>query len=113
MCHSCWEQFGSPVLDTPIVRAAVALIGRVYELHVTGGGVHCIVDDFNIEDEYIERDGYPGNTPDQIEAEERLVALFETMTILERASALAMYHGYTSVEEPRPNDPAPVPWYTW
>lgn len=52
MCEHCWQELGSPRIDTPAVRAAVAAI------QVLGEGeeslpFHAVLDDFNVENEHM------------------------------------------------------------
>jgi len=48
MCMNCWRALGSPQIDSPAVRAARDLIGRVYDIACTGGGLHIVLDDYNL-----------------------------------------------------------------
>jgi hypothetical protein len=54
MCCGCWEEEGKPQIDTPVVRAALVLVEAVYEHAPTGGYLHIVLDDNNIEDENVE-----------------------------------------------------------
>lgn len=92
MCIGCWREYGSPTIDNVTVRAAVCLIGAVYDAPggSVGGGLHCILDDYNIEDGFL-----AGGDQDLHNDHERAcLAALRTMTLDERASALALYDGY-------------------
>ena len=95
MCRACWVDYGSPAIRNDRVLAAVAAIRELYELTASGGNLHVIVDDWNIDDEYFERDpcdeNYWDADPEQLAVERRCFALLKAMTVDERASALALH----------------------
>lgn len=103
MCMSCWAELGEPAIDTPAVRAAIALVDEVYEFSCVGGNLHIVIDDFNIDDDNLEfcakqiadvRAGRPSTfadvAPEQLCAEEACLAALWPMSIDERASVLAL-----------------------
>lgn len=99
MCRTCWKEFDNAQIDTPAVRQAAALIAKVYEFNCVGGGLHVVVDDFNIEgnDEgRIERfAGHDADySPEQIAAEVECAAALDALTLHERASALSLFDGF-------------------
>lgn len=101
MCYSCWERAGGPTLDTPAVHDAAALIAKVYEQSCVGGGLHVIVDDWNVEDDHFNTDAeqwIEENAHDLDEAglavERACYAALKALTEAERYSALALYEGY-------------------
>jgi hypothetical protein len=125
MCYECWEEYGKPTIDTPIVRAAAEAVAKVYETSCTGGNLHIVLDDWNIKDGNLEFcskciDGagvmpLDGSTfegdlrynaeklanpdpPEQLAAERRCCDLFQQITEEERASALALNDGFWTVE---------------
>ena len=51
MCMDCWQRRGSPSTITPAVRAVLPLIDAVYEHHAAGGGLHIVLDDWNVDDQ--------------------------------------------------------------
>lgn len=64
MCRSCWHgDHGAPVIATAEVLATAELIRRLYEDlgQSTGGPLHWMLDDMNIDDGQFERkrEGYP------------------------------------------------------
>lgn len=89
MCFNCYQEYGSPAIDTPQVRHAAACIAKVYdEVSDVGGNLHCAIDDWNLDDlEYIlEYD----LEPQERECYDSLAAL----TVDERASALGLFDGF-------------------
>jgi hypothetical protein len=109
MCQGCWKERGSPSLTNDKIKAAAELIAGVYEHHGCGGGLHIIVDDWNLEDsslqfceDYIEKPEYRASrndevTDERLEAERACLRALKAMTEEERASALALYDGYVQV----------------
>lgn len=114
MCVDCWDYYARPVIDTPAVRAAAAAVDAVYVHHSTGGNLHVVLDDWNIEDvhlaaclEQIEGGGYrrpeahakvlgpdEADSPEQLAAERTCHDLFAALTEHERASALALHRKF-------------------
>jgi hypothetical protein len=102
MCRHCWEEEGAPRIDTPAIRAARDLIQRVYDFNDVGGGLHVVVDDWNIEDDdLVKRYAAPDDGPEQVVAEEECLAALRALTQPERASALALYDGFWTLDEQR------------
>lgn len=100
MCKACWEKAGKPYVYNQKVRVAVEMIEEVYSLPggEAGGGLHNVLDDWNVEDTHIAwcRDNSIERERATLEmkvAEYRLVALMMTMSMEERYTALAIYHG--------------------
>lgn len=123
MCRSCWyNDHGAPVVADIEVLATAELIRRLYEDlgQDTGGPLHWMLDDMNIDDEQFEnkRDSYPGDlyaylwdgrfdrhaqagedTSDErkqaIEDTCRLIwASFERMPESHRAASIAWHEGW-------------------
>lgn len=97
MCQSCWEEYGSPRIDTPAVRAAVATINDLYALCPTGGRCHVVVDDWNLEDHdlaYCEQEKRTDETPDEESVARACLAALRPLSTEERASALALEADY-------------------
>lgn len=116
MCHGCWEEWGSPQIDTPKVREAAAAIHDVYtQPHGgVGGGLHVQLDDFNIDDQYwdaesrkdIETYGHPA----EWDIQRRCFDLMRALTEEERASALSLNDGYWEISAGGASaPPAPTP----
>ena len=114
-----WDERGRPDSWNPRVKRALELVRDIYECASTGGPLHVILDDWNIEDGDVRlaaqdlRDGYfrwgPGGVSvaydpyewlDEDETRQvrdavvELVPLLAEMTVDERASALARHWGY-------------------
>lgn len=97
MCENCWREHGSPQLDGPQIRKAVSLIKAVYSYHPTGGALHIVLDDWNLEDKdiaFAKRYVADYAKRGQREAELACFEHFCELSIAERASALAMYNGF-------------------
>lgn len=86
MCLDCWEKYGSDKLDNPVVRNLLALNYEVYDQPEgdSGGGLHIVLDDWNITDENIVWCIEHGLT----EVERRCADAFLAATLAERNSAL-------------------------
>lgn len=119
MCYGCWEEAGKPVIDTPEVHAAAALVHELYE-HPrcgVGGNLHIVTDDWNLEDgslafcaAQVARGGHPEDpdhsvwytkhklddpdTPDQLQLEQRCLDALTALPEEARNSALALEHGF-------------------
>ena len=99
MGSNCWNEYGRLDIDNEAVHAAVPLIAEVYNHHEAGGGLHIVLDDWNLEDhfvsfcqEYIKTDAYMECcSQEQIDADRQCCVAFANMTIEERASALTRY----------------------
>src|SRR5688572_21827631 len=91
MCHDCYEEFGSPKLDSPSIREAAKLIQALDEHHSTGGMAHIVTDDWNLEDPYIDMclKEDPNDLDNGVYSIPVLKAL-RALTVQERASALYM-----------------------
>jgi len=97
MCISCWEEYGSPRIDTAEIRAAVVAVTAVYGESPVGGNLHVVLDDWNIEDEHVR--GWIDYAAEPItEAERACGAALARLTESERASALAIYDGFWNPE---------------
>lgn len=91
----CYERGGSPGIDNDRVRAAAKLIKQVYEHALSGGGLHVLLDDWNVDhDSFCER--YTGHdadyTKEEIEVEESCAKAMRLLTVEERLSALCLAH---------------------
>lgn len=96
MCRSCWEEAGSPSQITVGTAVAAAAGELVYEHHAAGGGLHCLLDDWNVGDGFCVR--YTGHddhfSREQILTEDICGLAFKRLTETERYTALALLHGY-------------------
>jgi hypothetical protein len=92
MCYGCYEEFGKPKPDSAAL-AVVPLIAKVYDDNFVGGGLHIVVDDWNVFDECIEYCMKENDlTADEMQCAEAMLALSED----QRAAALGEYEGFTA-----------------
>lgn len=108
MCISCYHtEYGAPVALTEKALAAVPLIQAVYAAEGSGGNLHIVLDDWNIEDDSVaycarrlaegghRSAGWPDDAyAQQLVVERTCVAAFSAMTVEERATALALHDGF-------------------
>jgi hypothetical protein len=95
MCVHCYEDYGAPAVLTETTRHAASLISRVCQHDPVGGNLHAILDDWLIEDinfEELNTDVLVGEA--QRDAEKECFETLKSMSIPERASALAMHFGF-------------------
>lgn len=90
MCMDCWNKYGAPKIVNSKTLGAQELIDEVYVHHAAGGGLHVLLDDWNLHC-VTDRFESINDTPEQVEAELRCLRAFREMTEEERASALAIY----------------------
>lgn len=90
MCLSCWNERGKPQVDNALVRDIAGLVKDVFAHSSVGGGLHIVVEDWNLETEHIEWCLKEGGCSD---LERRCGELMLTATEDERASALALVDG--------------------
>ncbi len=105
MCEMCWNEYGEPNIVNEKTEAALALVRAVYEAPQggSGGNLHIVLDDWNIEDDSIyfclgedgEMESYFGGTYDMTPTiiERACAGAFLDMTLRERASTLAKFDG--------------------
>lgn len=105
MCDNCWrEYYDAARIDTPLVRATAAAIAAVYEYSMSGGRLHILIDDFNLDDDNIAWNEkylreHPADSQEQHEAEAYCLGLLRNLSVPERASALALHDGYWTIPE--------------
>lgn len=88
MCCGCYAEAGWPRDFTPEVVRAATLINKTDEF----GPLHIIVGDWNLEDDHI---AYCAAIDEpKSDAERCLIQLLLPMTMLERATAMALADGY-------------------
>lgn len=105
MCIQCWQENEHPQIDNERVRSVALMIAQVYENHCTGGMLHIVIDDWNIEGHNIRwcldvamaeaANGGHGDDihPDDLALMRRCGEAMLALTEDERASALALYDG--------------------
>lgn len=90
MCIDCWTSHGSPLINNARVRRAVKAGDRVYHFHAGGGGLHCLLDDWNVN--ITTPYEYPEKSKAQARAERSCQKAFDALSEAERYSALAFIH---------------------
>ena len=102
MCRGCFETYGEPVIINERTIKAAKLIKAVYEYSCVGGGCHIVLDDWNIETDHVQwcLDNHHNycESDEQVAAEKECLELFITLSKDERASALAQFDVFFSVE---------------
>lgn len=105
MCQGCYLEYGQPSLNSKEINRAAQLIRIIYQESGTGGPLHSILDDWNLENEHIEfhenwlteREANYSNRLAQSSRE--LLEIFKKMTVPERASSLAHAEGFIKLRE--------------
>jgi hypothetical protein len=94
MCSECWKEYGSPKIRNATVDSVVRSIKDVYDHSTVGGNLHCIVDDWNLEDSFFERYEVfnDDTTLSQLEDEFVCFGLLKKLSVKERASAMVLAH---------------------
>ena len=104
MCFGCWEEYGRSKIMNEKVKAAMALVHRVYNLNCAG--LHVQLDDWNIEDRFfgaesreetIAWQNHRGISDEAKIAELECFDAMASMSIEERNSVL--YFDYTKEAE--------------
>lgn len=100
MCEGCWADYGSP-RDVP--EDADQIVAQFEDLYSrdhcsTGGPLHVVLDDWNLEDEHLgpwedERDPWP---PDVMELATKISTRLRELPIDQRAAVLALWEGWIS-----------------
>lgn len=107
MCRSCWVEAGSPMISSPEIKNAASLAHKVYMFHCTGGGLHIVLDDYNLDDDsvawcrsYLEERGEDTHWSDEsYTAQMECLVAFEGLTEHERYAALALSDGFWNEED--------------
>jgi hypothetical protein len=94
MCYGCWEEEGKPQIDNEKVRLAAYSIFKVFEyISPSGGNLHIVIDDWNLEDgnlEFCHEEILKDYNTIELECCLRL----KILSVEERYSALALHDGY-------------------
>ena len=104
MCYGCYEEYGKPATVSQETQSAAELIEKVYAASCTGGNLHIILDDWNIEDSHLIfcKTAIEENThklkPEELAAERACLSALRKLTVHERASALAIYNGFLATK---------------
>jgi hypothetical protein len=99
MCIECWEEYGRPAIVAPAVETAADAVNDMYVIHPVGGALHIVTDDWNLEDEFLDWcascENLECHGKKRLNAwEQRAFDTLRLLTINERATALALAHGY-------------------
>lgn len=54
MCAQCWDEGGRPANWSPDIKRALELVRDLYQINAVGGPLHAVLDDWNIEDQFLE-----------------------------------------------------------
>lgn len=88
MCGGCWKEYELAQVDSAPVRYAAGLVRAAME--GSSPAFHVIIEDWNIEDEHFDD---PRQADLHLSEREAFAAL-KTLTVEERASALALAEGF-------------------
>ena len=103
MCVDCWVDRGRPRIDSAPIRNAARLVEELFAARPTGGFLHIVVDDWNVEESMLDfceremRDAVAGYKDyPQADCVEEYRALHALRVLPEnlRTSALALAAGY-------------------
>lgn len=104
MCEKCWRSYDAPAVWNEDVKKSVGLIKTIYEHEPVGNPLHVVLDDWNLEDCFINDDWSDEwlSTVDKeaVSAARELIPVFLKLSLEERYSALAYAHDYLILPEP-------------
>lgn len=91
MCEQCYRVYGSPAPDDA-ARAAAPIIAKADNF----GALHIAVEDWNLEDDNIAWLAGPENAdhPRWNDDERAALKALQSLTLAQRAAALALVRGY-------------------
>ena len=119
MCWECWAEDGYPSQTSPAIQRAAQLVRKVYGHWPTGGPMHVVIDDWNLDDGSVRgcRDaeprhyypqpydaGPPENFGKAMTAARELADLLLAMPEPDRAAALAHFEGWPAIRATMPDD---------
>ena len=109
MCRACWEEHGSP---TELPDNAAEVISLINDLYAhpdggTGGPLHVLLDDFNVQDQFVKPYHRDDDDPALRDLADRIADLMLLMTEDQRAAVLAEREGWTQP----PKQPERCPFY--
>ena len=96
VCRQCYEEYGAPREIIAATDAAVSAVKALYEINGVGGAMHCVTDDWNLEDEFfVVADAHWSYDDDGAkDAAQAVCDLMKDMTIAQRATVLALVDGF-------------------
>lgn len=102
MCKSCWEEHGCPSIISKKTLHVAGLIEELYVDEPAGSLLHVVLDDWNIDDSNVKwcmsAECAKVCECEMTPLERSIAEAFLTMTVDERASALALCDGF--IERP-------------
>lgn len=103
MCRGCWIDAGSPTDRSVHEPELLVLIAALYDDHATGGPLHHVLDDENLDDGsltgyYREQDYSEENNACLRYVCDRILELLRQMTLRERQAVTARHFGYLKDE---------------
>lgn len=103
MCRACFYLAGAPRTINKNVRKAASLVEKIYEWSLVGGNAHVVVDDWNCEDDHIDRclnntlsENVHGAGKKQLAVERAALKALRKLSFDERITALALKEGIIS-----------------
>lgn len=101
MCYGCYEEEDKPTIINEKTLAAAAAVKKIYGYNPVGSNLHIVTDDWNLEDDNVEfclkqiqTENFWKLTPEELLHEEATAKLLLSMSVPERASALALWEGW-------------------
>jgi hypothetical protein len=107
MCYGCYSGlFHKAKVDNKLVRKTAYWIDEVYKGEICGGGLHTVIDDWNVENVDIEDIRYIMEDRKDRSRTQKLIELIcwshlMVLSVKERASALAIHCGYWNPDDPK------------
>lgn len=95
MCYGCWTELGKPSMLFHRKEQVIEAIKNVYKSSLVGGNMHVQLHDWNLGDEFFEKEELEifTNSSD-VEADRKCYALMQPIAEDERASALAAFEEF-------------------
>ncbi len=99
MCEYCWNKY-KPVKISPLVKSIANLVKKIYMFHSTGGSLHIVLDDWNIDNSSLDfcesliRTNEYNESRRLLKLEVECINLLKKVDIDTRATALAYERGY-------------------
>lgn len=100
MCVGCCDEYGGlDVEPDHRMMVAVAEIREFYVEHPMGGPIHCVLDDYNLEDEFLHVVLVRPESERTLAKAHLILEMLKPLSLAERAAVVGMAHG------DRPIDP--------
>lgn len=101
MCVECCTKYGGDAVEpTHQMLVAVAYIREFYDTYAAGGPLHVVLDDYNIEDEFLRPYVLPEwNIPEDDVAKAHLICeMLRPLSMAQRAAVIGIAHGDRPIE---------------